>query len=39
MLDNNNSFRRAGSKVKAIETERMQLQLQVDELKRQIDYH
>ena len=38
VLDNNNSFRRAGSKVRAMETERMQLQIQVDELKRQIDY-
>ena len=38
VLDNNNSFRRADSKVKAMETERMQLQIQVDELKRQIDY-
>ena len=36
VLDNNNSFRRAGSKVRAME--RMQLQIQVDELKRQIDY-
>ena len=38
VLDNNNSFRRAGSKVSAMETERMQLQIQVDELKRQTDY-
>ena len=38
VLDNNNSFRRAGTKVRAMETERMQLQIQVDELKRQIDY-
>ena len=38
VLDNNNSFRRADSKVRAMETERMQLQIQVDELKRQIDY-
>ena len=38
VLDNNNSFRWADSKVRAMETERMQLQIQVDELKRQIDY-
>ena len=38
VLDKNNSFRRAGSKVRAMETERMQLQIQVDELKRQIYY-
>ena len=38
VLDNNNSFRRVDSKVRAMETERMQLQIQVDELKRQIDY-
>ena len=38
VVDNNNSFRRADSKVWAMETERMQLQIQVDELKRQIDY-
>ena len=38
VLDNNNSFRRANSKVRAMETERMQLRIQVDGLKRQIDY-
>ena len=38
VLDNNNSFRRPGSKVRAMETERMQLQIQFDELKSQIDY-
>ena len=38
VLDNNNSFRRADCKVRAMETERMQLQIKVDELKRQIDY-
>ena len=38
VLDYNNSFRRADCKVRAMETERMQLQIQVDELERQIDY-
>ena len=38
VLDNNNSFRREDCKVRAMETERIQLQIQVDELKRQIDY-
>ncbi len=37
MLDNNNSFRRAGSKVRAMETEQTQLQMQVDGLKNKIN--
>lgn len=37
LLDNNNSFRRAGSKVRAMETERTQLQTKVDGLRLQID--
>lgn len=37
LLDNNNSFRRAGSKVRTMETERTQLQTKVDGLRLQID--
>ena len=37
LLDSNNSFRRAGSKVRAMETERTQLQMQVDRLRLQIE--
>ena len=37
LLDSNNSFRRAGSKVRAMETERTQLQMQVDGLQNKID--
>ena len=37
LLDNNNSFRRADSKVRAMETERTQLQTKVDGLRLQID--
>ena len=33
LLDTNNSFRRAGSKVRAMETERTQLQMQMDGLR------
>ena len=36
-LDSNNAFIRAGSKVRAMETERMQLQMQVDRLRLQIE--
>ena len=38
LLDSNNSFRRVGSKVRAMETERTQLQMQVDGLKSKIDH-
>ena len=38
LLDSNNSFRRAGSKVRALETERTQLQMQVDGLQLRIDH-
>ena len=37
LLDTNNSFRRAGSKVRAMETERTQLQMQMDGLRVQIE--
>ena len=37
LLDSSNSFRRAGSKVRAMETERTQLQMQVDRLRLQIE--
>lgn len=38
LLDSNNSFRKAGSQVRAMETERTQLQMQVDGLKNKIDH-
>lgn len=37
-LDSNNLFRRTGGKIRAIETERTQLLMQVDELEDRIDY-
>ena len=38
LLESNNSFRKAGSQVWAMETERTQLQMQVDGLKNKIDH-
>ena len=37
LIDSNNFFRRAGSRVRALETERTTLETQVDGLRRQIE--